>query len=427
MKADTQVVITGTGLACSLGKDTAETWDALLSGKTGVKPISGFDVADFGSHEAAQVPGLTPDGLGIHPRDARIMDIHSLLLMMASREAFRKAHPVHSGMLGEEMGFFAGMGMIDYKIDDLMPSVLKSLAPDGSIDYHAFYSGGYQEIHPLWPLAMLNNITFCQVAIDLGIRGENTVFCPHAEGGMIAVTEGCGTVLEGRSRLALAGGVSEKVSPLSLARGHLAGVLKISTGDGDGRCRPFGEGDKGTVLGEGAGIVALELRSSADARGAAYSTMLTGYGHACEPLDDGPAPTARAIARAMDRAIEAASLRAENIDLIIAHGDGTLHGDKSEKEAITQVFSGHSDFVVFSSKAALGHLLAAAPAVDIVLGTLIIENGIIPPAMPEDAGQRGLGLNLVTGSPARKNVRKIMINCQSYEGQCSSVILESVA
>ena len=121
MKADTQVVITGTGLACSLGKDTAETWNALLSGKSGVKPIQGFDVSDFGCRVAAQVEGLTPNSLGIHPRDARIMDVHSLLLLMAGREAFRKAHPVHSGMLGEEMGFFAGMGMIDYKIDDLMP------------------------------------------------------------------------------------------------------------------------------------------------------------------------------------------------------------------------------------------------------------------------------------------------------------------
>ena len=190
---------------------------------------------------------------------------------------------------------------------------------------------------------MLNNITFCQVAIDLGIRGENTVFCPHADGGAVAVTEGLRTVLEGRSRLVLAGGVSEKVSPLSIARGHLAGVLKKSPGTGDIGCRPFGDEDKGTVFGEGAGIVGLELRSSAEDRGAPYSVMLTGYGHACETLDDGPAPTARAIAWAMDRALEAASLRTQDIDLIIAHGDGTLHGDRSEKEAIMQVFSGCGD------------------------------------------------------------------------------------
>ena len=430
MKADTRVVITGTGLACSLGKNTAETWNALLSGKTGIKPVRGFDTSGFGPCFAAQVEGLSPDSLGVRPRDARIMDLHSFLLLMAGREAFMTAHPVHSGMLGEEMGFFAGMGMIDYKIDDLLPAVLKSLAPDGSMDYHAFYAAGYQEIHPLWPLSVLNNITFCQVAIDLGIRGENSVFCPHE--GMIAVTEGLSNVLEARSRLVLAGGVSEKVSPLSIARGRLSGVLKKSSGNDGAGCRPFGEEDKGTVLGEGAGIVALELRSSADSRGIPYSVMITGYGHACERMDDGPAPTARAIVWTMDQALDAASLRTDDIDLVIAHGDATLHGDRSEKEAIIQVFSNRSDLPVFSSKAALGLLLAAGPAVDIIFAKLIIENGIIPPVMPEaigrdDAGQRGAGFKLVTGTPLRKKVRKIMINCQSYEGQCSSVILESVA
>lgn len=426
MKADTQAVITGTGLVCSLGKDTAETWNALLSGKSGIKPVRGFDAADFGSRVAAQVEDLGSENLGIHPRNARIMDVHSLLLLMAGREAFRKAGPDVAGISSEDIGFFAGIGMVDYKIEDLMPAVLKSLAADGGVDYQKFYAGAYQEIYPLWPLSMLNNITFCQVAIDLGIRGENTVFCPHADAGAVAVTEGLRTVLEGRSRLALAGGVSEKVSPLSLARGHLAGVLNTSPGIAASGCQPFGDGDKGTVFGEGAGIVGLELRSSAEDRGAPYSVMLTGYGHACEPLDDGPAPTARAIAWTMTQALDAASLRPDDIDLIIAHGDATVHGDRSEKEAIIKVFSGCADLPVFSSKAALGHLLAAAPAVDIILGILIIENGIIPPVLPEDTGQGGLGFNLVTGRPLRKNVRKIMINCQSYEGQCSSVILESV-
>ena len=430
MKAGDQVVITGTGLVCSLGHNTADTWAALLAGETGIKPVRGFDTAGFGHCVAAQVEDLGPDRLGIHPRDARIMDLHSFLLLTAGREAFRIARPVHSGMLGEEMGFFAGMGMIDYKTDDLMPAVLKSLAPDGSIDCHAFYASGYQEIHPLWPLSVLDNITFCQVAIDLGIRGDNSVFCPHADGGAVAITEGYRNVLEGRSRLVLAGGVSEKVSPMSIARGLLAGVLKKPSGNGDKGNRPFADEGKGTVLGEGAGIVALELRSSADTRGVPYSVMIAGYGHACEPLEDGPAPTARAIVSAMNQALRSASLRPEDIDLVIAHGDATYYGDRSEREAVAQVFSGNG-VPVFSSKTALGHLLAAAPAVDMILGMMIIENGIIPAVIPEagreDAGQGHPEFNLVTGGPLKKNVRKVMINCQSYEGQCSSVILKSVA
>jgi 3-oxoacyl-[acyl-carrier-protein] synthase II len=395
----------------------------LLSGKSGVKPIRGFDAGAFGSCVAAQVEDLGPDCLALHPRDARIMDVHSFLLLMAGREAFRKACVDSAGIGSDELGFFAGMGMVDYKIDDLMPAVLKSLASDGGIDYRAFYAGGYREIYPLWPLSMLNNITFCQVAIDLGIRGENMVFCPHADSGAVAITEGLRTVLEGKARLVLAGGVSEKISPLSIARGHLSGVLKTCSGPGNGGCLPLRNEEKGTVFGEGAGAVVLELRSSADSRGIPYSVMVTGYGHGCERLDDGPAPTARAIAGTMHQALDAASLRPDEIDLIIAHGDGTLHGDRSERDAIREVFSDTGEVPLFSSKAALGHLLAGAPAVDIILGMLIIENGIIPPAPQEHTGRGASGIGLVK---LRKNIRRIMINCQSCEGQCSSIIIESV-
>ncbi len=90
----------------------------------------------------------------------------------------------------EEIGFFAGMGMVDYEVDDLLPAVLKSLNATGDLDYSAFYSKGYTEIYPLWPLSMLNNISFCQVATSLDLQGENTVFSPHADSGAMAVAEG---------------------------------------------------------------------------------------------------------------------------------------------------------------------------------------------------------------------------------------------
>lgn len=430
MKISEQVVITGAGLVSSLGRTPEVNWEAVCSGKSGIRLISGFDTRGFRCRHAAEVGDIDPETLGIHPRDARIMDTHAYLLLMAARDAFKNGGFDQAALPPEEIGFYAGMGMVDYRTDDILPAVLKSLGQDGRIDYPAFYAEGFREIYPLWPLSMLNNITFCQVGIDLGIRGENAVFCPHADAGAQAITEGIRTVSEHRARAVLAGGVSEKVSPVSLARGHLSGVLKSTNETVNYGCSPFATEDKGTIMGEGAGMISLELRSAADSRSAPYRVMISGYGHACEPLEEGPAPSARAIANAMGRALETAALDPKDIDLIIAHGDGSLFSDRSEAEAIGMVFGKRQGLVpVFSSKAAMGNLLAGAPAADIILGMRMIENSIIPVVLPDRADRQHPvveNIGLVSGKPLMKTIRRIMINCQSYEGQSASIILEAV-
>lgn len=414
------VVITGAGLVCSLGHSPSEVWEALLSGKSGIKQIEGFDASGFACRVAAQVEGLDAASLGIHPRDARIMDKHSYMLMKCTQDAFTNAGLGKISVSGEDIGFFAGMGMVDYNIEDLMPAVLKSMDPEGNMDYDAFYFHGFQEIHPLWPLSMLNNITFCQVAIKLGLRGENTVFSPHADSGAQAIAEGMRALCEKKARILLAGGVSEKVSPMSLARGHLTGQLSP-----DNECRPFSEHRKGTIPGEGCGILALELRSSADERGIPYSARLTGYGAGCEIDEIYSGPAAKAIAGAMEKALADAGLQPSDVDLVMAHGDGTLQGDKNEMEALACIFSkAVSKPAVFSTKANLGHLLAGAPAVDIILAMQILENGIIPEIFAAPAYK-----NIIPGSLntwlLKKHPERIMINCRSYEGQCASLIIEA--
>jgi 3-oxoacyl-[acyl-carrier-protein] synthase II len=208
-----RVMITGAGIICSLGSHVPEVWDALISGKTGIGPIDEFDPSGFSCLLAAQVRPLDLSDLKIHPRDARIMDTPSYLLLKAALDAFRGARLEGTQIPREEIGFFAGMGMIDYDIEDLLPAVLKSLDATGGLDYSAFYSGGYTEVHPLWPLSMLNNIGFCQVGTNLDLQGENTVFSPHADSewwrrrGQV--------VLDGRAQVVVRWR-SEKVSPLVL-------------------------------------------------------------------------------------------------------------------------------------------------------------------------------------------------------------------
>jgi 3-oxoacyl-[acyl-carrier-protein] synthase II len=427
-----RVVITGAGLVCSLGRNAQEVWEALCSGKTGIKPIEGFDPVGFGCTFAGQVQPLDPAGLGIHPRDSRIMDTHSYLLMKACRDAVVQSD-IERGEKGgkgsvprEEIGFYAGMGMVDYEIEDLLPAVLKSLNGNGDLDYSAFYTKGFTEIYPLWPLSMLNNIGFCQVAMSLDLQGDNTVFSPHADSGAMAVAEGMKALWDGRARVVVCGGVGEKVSPLSLGRARLSGILNTAAPQASELCKPFDVRRKGTVLGEGCGVIVLELESSARERGVPALASMAGYGSACEIEGRSSGPTARAFTVSMRGALERAGLKPSDIDVVIAHGEGSVTGDLHEAEAIHTVFSDCIDRVhVFSSKGSLGHLLAGAPLADAILGALMLRTGVVPRTLHTSSPDPAIRFPLVYRDPVRVEPRRILVNCQSYEGQAASLVMEA--
>ena len=410
-------------MICSLGGTPLEVWDALTSGKSGVKPIEGFDPSGFPCSFAAQGPSLVPSDLGIHPRDSRIMDTPAYLLMKCTQDAYLASGLVRASIPREEIGFFAALGMVDYEIDDLLPAVVKSLNPSGELDYPSFYSRGYNEIHPLWPLSMLNNISFCQVATSLNLQGENTVFSPHADSGAMAVAEGMKAVLEERAQVALCTGVAEKISPCSLARAHLSGTLNPA----DPTCKPFDRERKGTLLGEGCGTIGLELYSSAKKRGATCLASLSGYGFACERGDGFSNPTPRAIRLGMEEALARAGARPSEVDLVIAHGEGSVAADRNEIEALNQLFSSAFDGIhVFSSKGAIGHLLAGAPLADLILGISMVREGFIPRTLGTSTPEPDLRFRLVHKEPVRKKLRKVLINAQSCEGQAASLLLEAL-
>lgn len=423
--AEDRVVITGAGLICSLGGTARELWAAVLAGRTGVRPIEGFDASGFACRHAAQIAPLDPSELGLRPRDSRIMDTPSLMLMKATRDAYRQAGLDRVSLPREEIGFFAGMGMVDYRIEDLLPAVVKSLAADGELDYGQFYTKGYTEIYPLWPLSMLNNVGFCQVATSLDLRGESAVFSPHGDSGTMAVAEGINALLDRRVQVALCAGVSEKAGPFSLARAQLAGVLSTADPSEGPLCRPFDVKRNGTVLGEGCGVIALELESSAGKRGAPCPMAVTGWGCSCELSGRGAAPTARAVRSAMAEALDRAGLNALQVDLVISHGDGTIGGDRNEMEAIHEVFSG-ARLPVFSSKGAVGHLLAAAPLVDTVLAIWMVTHGAVPATLHTSSPDPSIRFNLVCEEALKTDLKQVLINSQSYEGQAASLVLEAM-
>jgi len=417
------VVVTGMGMVTSLGATAGETYRALLGGCSGVRPISGFDTEGFDCRIGAQASPINPSDLGIHPRDARIMGLQGLMLMKAARDAFAAGGLDRCPVDANSTGLFMGMGMVDYEFKDLLPAVRASLNRNGTINDDDFFSRGYREIYPLWPLSMLNNMALCQVAIHLGIKGENAVFAPYGDAGAWAVAEGVNAILENKAAVVLAGGVSEKISPLSLARGLSADILNTEPSPSRNVSPPFRAEGRGTILGEGCGVMVLESQSSAEKRGAPFLAKVSGFGSAFEREKERNSPTARAVQGAMEEAMADAGIDPARVDLVIAHGDGT-DGDKNEIDAIAGFFADAGRPIdAYASKGALGNLFAASPVVDAILSICMMEKGMVPATLHVDQVEHHTSLNLICRKALQKGLECVLINTRSHEGQCASLLI----
>ena len=372
------VAITGSGAVCSIGNSVPGIVEAFLCGKSG---------ADAGG----AVKNLPAFKTAVPPQLALTMGKHLALLMASVDEALRTAG-ISSGMFDPgEMGFFAGMGMVDYHVEDLLGAVTKSLGPDGDLDCDRFFAKGYREIYPLWPLGMLNNVAFCQASIHFGLRGENSVFCPHGDGAVMAVYEAARVLKEGRAKVALAGGISEEISPLSLARARFKGVLQ----EGAKTCGPA------PFLGEAGAMLVLEPSGEAVARGARILGRIEGFGFSCERSEDGRFASTRAIVSAMRQALCDAGLKAGEIDSVMPSGF-----DKNELDAVREVFD--ESAVVAATSQAVGEIHASGPVLNAAMA-LSFPGNFSPPG----GGGRTRG----------ENIGRVLLNGISCEGGCGCMIV----
>ncbi|RMG05443.1 MAG: hypothetical protein D6726_01300 [Nitrospirae bacterium] len=388
------IVITGVGAVCSGGNTVDEIFSHLLSTKTKGASLNRQSSPSDCLNKGLIVKDLTPASLGIRPRDARIMRRHSLILMKAALDAWEDAGLKGAEGPGERVGFFAGMGMVDYEVDDLLPAVIKSIDPEGGIDYSRFYGGAFREIHPLWPLSMLNNIAFCQVAIRLGIKGESTVFSPHGDSTIHAFSEGMRVLLNGKADLVLAGGVSENLNENSLARAVITGIT--------------GDEETGICPAEGGALFVFEREEDARRRNANIRGVITGMGYGLASEDY--AESKNAFSSAISKAISASGLVPEEIDMIFLNRSGRPIWNKAERDAIGQIFSEHSP-ILYSSKDTFGEMLAGSPAVDLALSLKTLEKGRLPEQNFKGYGDR--------------DIRVVLINTMSYEGQVASIVVST--
>jgi 3-oxoacyl-(acyl-carrier-protein) synthase len=417
-----RVAITGIGLVTPVGNDVATTWAALDGVKSGAAPITLFDASGFPTRIAAEVKGFDDAAITAPRKFLNHANRSQRFALAAAEQAMRDSGIEPHNADRDRWGCAVGTGMMGVSYDELA-EVQRHSAPDGVLDPHKLLA----DPEAADPLSFCRSQSTAGLALltrRFGIRGYSTsVHTACASGGQ-AIGTALKLIRRGAVDRALAGGFDSMISPVGLAGFCLLSAVSTDNETPQRASRPFDATRNGFLLGEGAGFVVLEEWEAALRRGARIYAELAGDGNSLSsyritdspPDGDGPIQSMRA-ALADARALPA------DIDYINAHGTSTGMNDRSESAAIHAVFGHDAKRVsVSSTKSSMGHLIAAAGAVEVVVCALSIRDG----ALPINANLRDrdpdCDLNLVV-APTKRRVRMTLSNSFGFGGSNSCVAL----
>ncbi|MGH8801903.1 MAG: beta-ketoacyl-[acyl-carrier-protein] synthase family protein [Casimicrobiaceae bacterium] len=423
MTARRRVAITGIGVVTPVGNDVASTWAALCRGTSGVAPITGFDASGFSTRIAAEVKGFDPAVITAGRKLVKYANRSHRFALAAAEEAMRDAGITPTVEDSERWGCAVGTGMMGVEFTDLA-ALQRHSAPDGELDSHALLDDDTAAD----PVAFCRSQSTAGVALltrRFGIRGYATsVHTACASGGQ-AIGTALKLIRRGTVDRALAGGFDSMVNPVGLAGFCLLSAVSSDNDTPERASRPFDATRNGFVLGEGAGFLVLEEWNAARSRGARIYAELAGDGNSLSSyrITDSP-PDGDGPIQSMRASLADAGALAADIDYINAHGTSTGMNDRSESAAIHAVFGADAKRVAVSStKSSMGHLIAAAGAVEIVVCALAIDRSTMPVNANYRVPDPDCELNLVLGEPRRQRVRMTLSNSFGFGGSNSCVAL----
>jgi 3-oxoacyl-[acyl-carrier-protein] synthase II len=406
-----RVVITGIGLLTPLGLDRESSWQALLAGKSGVGPISRFDASNYSCRIAGQVRGFDPLTV-MGKKDVRKTDPFTHFAVVATHEALADSGYEISADNAERIGVYIGSGIGGLQLLEKQHTILAERGP--------------RRVSPFFIPGMILNMAAGQVSILFGARGPNLACATACATGTHALGESARLIRDGHADAMIAGGAEAVITPLAVAGFCSMKSLSTRNDDPEAASRPFDSGRDGFVMGEGAGILILEERESALARGARIYAEVAGYGlsgdafHISAPSEDGDGPI-----RSMSSALAGAGIEPGEVDYINAHGTSTPAGDRIEVMAIHKVFGAHAREVVCSStKSMTGHLLGAAGGLETAIAALAIRDGQVPPTINHDDPDPECDIDCAPNEARSMSVDVALSNSFGFGGTNATIVLK---
>jgi 3-oxoacyl-[acyl-carrier-protein] synthase II len=410
----TRVVVTGMGVICPLGLNTTETWQALTAGRSGVDRITLFDTEGFETKIAGEVKGFDPARY-MNRKDARHNDRFSQMAVAAGHQALEQSGLKIDDSNQDDIGIVIGSGIGGLTTLFEQIKLLLERGPD--------------RISPFLIPMMMPNMASAQTSIIMGANGPNLCTTSACSSGSDAIGFSCETIKRGDAKAMITGGSEAIINPVGVSAFNAMKAISTRNDEPQLASRPFDAERDGFVIGEGAGVLILEELGFAKKRGAKILAEMSAYGasadayHITAPIESG-AGAALAIQRALDKA----RVKPEEVDYINAHGTSTLLNDRMETRAIKTVFGKRAyQIPISSTKSMMGHLVGSAGAVEAAICIMVIQNGIIPPTINLTHPDPECDLDYVPNVARQAKVTTAISNSFGFGGHNSVLVFREYA
>ncbi|MGI9044161.1 MAG: beta-ketoacyl-ACP synthase II [Gemmatimonadaceae bacterium] len=410
-----RVVVTGMGAVTPVGNDVATMWRSLIDGKSGAAPITHFDASGFEVRFACEVKGFDVS-LYMDRKEAKRSDQFTQYAVAAASQAMHDAgFGDRTGYDPENTGVIIGSGIGGLKIFEEQHDVYRSRGPT--------------KISPFFIPMFISDIAAGIVSMQFNAKGPNYATVSACATSAHAIGDAFRTIQYGDADVMITGGSEATVTPMAVGGFANMKALSERNDSPETASRPFDATRDGFVMGEGGAVMVLEELEHARERGARIYSEIVGYGATGDAYHlTAPAPNGEGAQRAMKRALKDASLSPEDIQYINAHGTSTPANDVNETAAIKAVFGEHAyKLNVSSTKSATGHMLGAAGAVELVIGTLAINESLIPPTINYQTPDPECDLDYTPNKPLERKVDVVISNSFGFGGHNTTLAIRRFA
>ena len=377
-----RVVVTGLGAVTPVGNTPEETWKNLLEGKSGAAPITHFDTTLFKTKFACEVKDLNLNDY-IDRKEARKMDRYCQLAMVSAAQGIKDAGLDLEKEDLNRIGVVYGVGI----------GGIKTFQDE--VVYYGQHEDQGPKFNPFFIPKMIADIASGQISIQYGFHGPNYTTTSACASSSNALADAFNLIRLGKANIIVSGGAEAAICETGVGGFNAMHALSTRNDDPEHASRPFSASRDGFVMGEGAGCLVLEELEHAKARGAKIYAEMVGEGASADAHHiTASHPEGLGAKLVMQRALEDAGLKPEDIDYINVHGTSTPVGDISEAKAIKDVFGEHAyKLNISSTKSMTGHLLGAAGAVEALACVLSVKNDIVPPTINHTEGDNDEALD----------------------------------
>ncbi len=426
-----RVVITGMGWVTPLGHDLETVWRRMLNAESGMAPITHFDARTFPTTFAAEVKNYDfVTAMGESAARHKEVGLNTQFSLGAARQAWQMAGFKAGATDPYSVGVYLGSGEGGLDFDNFTRCAVGAWDENTrALNTAKWGEHALKMFNATREIEQEPNMPIAHIAMEFNARGPALNCLTACAASTQAIGEASEIIRQGDADVMISGGAHSMIHPFGVTGFNRLTALSTYNEDPTRSCRPFDATRSGFVLGEGAGIVILESFEHAQKRGAKILAEIAGYGSSADAFRiTDQHPEGRGAIVAMKESLRDAEMTINDIDYINAHGTGTKENDSTESMAIKTVFSERKGGVmtvpISSVKSMMGHLIAAAGAVELITSVMAIRDNMLPPTANYEHPDPECDLDYVPNKARAATVNTVMSNSFGFGGQNDTLIVK---